>query len=147
MFPITHTGIEEPSRYHILPSDEEIDSKLKLIMSQMRPQKVIPSEELGEDANTTTTNQEKSKVLRPGSRYTCYRSEAELPNDARIFFQTSAKLVGISLNSLISVVFKTETRIRQWQEDRRRAEYHDQKFNDAIYISGEEDGFLTEDKD
>lgn len=147
MFPIGRAGAEEPSADQtMLPSEgHDIESKVKLVMSQIQAQKVIPLEELGAESDGTVADQEKDKIPRPGSRYTCYRTQAELPDSARVFYETAANLAGISVDTLVKAAFKTELMIRQWQEDKRRTEYHDEAFDDAIYISGDEDDEMQHD--
>lgn len=91
--------------------DEEfLGSMLETVTNQLRPTKVIPE-----------TDRE---VARPGSSYARYRVETDLPEKARPFYETAAKVVGISLSTLIKAVFQAEVKMDKWQEDRRRLEYY-----------------------
>lgn len=83
---------------------------LETVTSQLRPTKVIPE-----------TN---SEVARPGSSYARYRVESDLPEKARRFYETAAKVVGISLSTLVKAVLQAEVKMDKWQEDRRRLEYY-----------------------
>jgi RNA polymerase I-specific transcription initiation factor RRN7 len=70
-------------------------------------------------------------IPRPGSSYRFYRSESELPDAARAFYDAAARLSGISLHTLVRAVFQTELRLQDWQEDKRRAEYHGEHVEDS----------------
>jgi len=65
-----------------------------------------------------------SEVPRPGSFYPRYRLDTDLPETVRPFYETAAKVVGISLSTLVKTVFQTEIMMGHWQEDRRRMEYY-----------------------
>lgn len=84
-----------------------------------------------------------SDVPRPGSFYPRYRLDTDLPEMARPFYETAAKVVGISLSTLVRAVFQTEVRMGHWQEDRRRMEYHgeaiDMEYAGDEYVDGVEE--------
>jgi RNA polymerase I-specific transcription initiation factor RRN7 len=128
MFPTGRTGVEGPADARVEIDEEDIDSKLRSVISQLRPTRVVPPEE----------NLEDESILRPGSSYQFYRTESSLPETARIFYETAARLSGLSLQSLIRAVFQTELKVQQWQEDQRRAEYHGQYVDEGVPM--EEDG-------
>lgn len=132
MFPTGRTEVEgpadRPERVNI--GEEDIDSKLRTVISQLRPMKIAPREDVSDD-------EQDDSIPRPGSSYQFYRSESSLPETARVFYETAAKLSGLSLHSLIRAVFQTELKVQQWQENQRRAEYHGQHLD--------EDSPMTED--
>lgn len=80
-----------------------------------------------------------SDVPRPGSQYKRYRWESDLPEMARPFYETVAKVAGISLHTLVRAVFETEMKISRWQEDRRRREVHGEPL-DMGMSDGESEG-------
>lgn len=59
-------------------------------------------------------------VRRPGSKYRRYRQESELPETARLFYETVGKVSGFSLPTIVKAVFKTELKMGRWEERRRR---------------------------
>lgn len=62
-------------------------------------------------------------VPRPGSSYARYRQESDLPDTARVFYETAAKVMGMSLHTLVRCVSQAEFQINKWLEDQRRPEY------------------------
>lgn len=62
-------------------------------------------------------------VPRHGSSYARYRQESELPDTARVFYETAAKVTGMSLPTLVRCVSQAEVQINKWLEDQRRLEY------------------------
>ncbi|KAL4810783.1 hypothetical protein BDV18DRAFT_2260 [Aspergillus unguis] len=62
-------------------------------------------------------------VPRPGSLYTRYRQESDLPDTARAFYETAAKVVGIPLSTLVRCVSQAEIQINKWLEDQRRVKH------------------------
>ncbi|RAH83599.1 RNA polymerase I-specific transcription initiation factor Rrn7 [Aspergillus japonicus CBS 114.51] len=87
---------------------EALLSMLRTSTSQLKPTKVIT----GESIDTP----------RPGSAYARYRTEADLPETARPFFETTAKVAGISLSTLVRAVSQAEHKITRWLEEHRRVE-------------------------
>ncbi|KAL1985585.1 hypothetical protein VTN96DRAFT_7565 [Rasamsonia emersonii] len=120
MFPTGRTGVEGPAEPAVKIDEEDIDAKLRTVISQLRPAKVVSPE----DATNGDGEQDDDSIPRPGSSYRFYRTESSLPETARVFYETAARLSGLSLDSLIRAVFQTELKVQQWQEDQRRAEYH-----------------------
>lgn len=99
--------------------DEEfLNSMLETVTSQLRPTKVTP----GTD----------SEVACPGSSYARYRVETDLPEKVRPFYETAAKVVGISLSTLVKAVFQAEVKMDKWQEDRRRLEYYGEPMDTEV---------------
>ncbi len=62
------------------------------------------------------------ECLRPGSRYRHYRSSQDIPQNARLFFETVAKLVGLSIDMLVTTVFETEMKLQNWVRQQRKKE-------------------------
>ncbi|KAL2001956.1 hypothetical protein VTN02DRAFT_934 [Thermoascus thermophilus] len=109
------------------PDDEEaINEKIRTVMSELRPRRAVSTEQ--------AANLEK-EIPRPGSFYRHYRTESSLPETARPFYEAAAKVAGLSVRTLVRVVFQTELRIERWQEDRRRMEYHGE---DVGFVGGDE---------
>lgn len=55
------------------------------------------------------------KVLRAGELYKRYRTETELPTEARAFFELAASMVGIALEKLVHNVFRLEVQLERWR--------------------------------
>lgn len=112
MFPTGPTGVEnQPPATPTEADDEEfLNSMLETVTRQLKSTKAIPDTE--------------SDVARPGSSYTRYRLDTDLPERARSFYETAAKVVGISLSTLVRAVFQTEVKMGKWQEDQRRLDYY-----------------------
>ncbi|RAL09840.1 TFIIB-type zinc finger domain-containing protein [Aspergillus homomorphus CBS 101889] len=87
---------------------EALLAMLRISTSQLKSTKVIT----GESIDTP----------RPGSAYARYRTEADLPDMARPFFETTAKIAGISLSTLVRAVSQAEHKITKWLEEHRRVE-------------------------
>ncbi|KAL3478794.1 hypothetical protein BJX99DRAFT_223909 [Aspergillus californicus] len=64
-----------------------------------------------------------SDIPRPGMLYPRYRQESDLPDSARAFYETAAKVVGISTSTLVRCVCQAELHIKKWLEDQRRIEH------------------------
>ncbi|KAL2822589.1 hypothetical protein BJX63DRAFT_126648 [Aspergillus granulosus] len=62
-------------------------------------------------------------IPRPGSLYARYREESDLPDSARSFYETAAKVTGISLQTLVRCVCQAEIQINKWLEEQRRIKY------------------------
>ncbi|KAL4881218.1 hypothetical protein BJY04DRAFT_227883 [Aspergillus karnatakaensis] len=62
-------------------------------------------------------------IPRPGSQYSRYKHESDLPDSARVFYETAAKVVGVSLATLVRCVSQAEIQINKWLEEQRRVEY------------------------
>ena len=54
-----------------------------------------------------------TEVLRPGDQYKRYRTEAELPEKVRIFYQAAAELTGFSIATLVKAVFHVEVKLKR----------------------------------
>jgi RNA polymerase I-specific transcription initiation factor RRN7 len=108
MFPAGRTG-KEPVAGEIHHQDEEdedeaITKKLRSVLNKLKPRRVIP------EGNST---QFENQIPRPGTGYKSYRSEDDLPDTARTFYDAVARLAGLSLSTLVRVVALTENKIRK----------------------------------
>lgn len=83
---------------------------LRTVTQQLKPRKVI--------------TEDNSDVPRPGSSYVRYKMESDLPENARPFYETAAKVVGVSLSTLVRAVSHAEYKIMRWLEDQRRIELY-----------------------
>ncbi|KAM0108905.1 hypothetical protein ACP6JB_005426 [Aspergillus fumigatus] len=114
--------------------DEAMHAMLKTVTSQLRPRKAI--------------SDPKANVARPGTSYPRYRTESELPEMARSFYEIAAKVAGVSLSTLVRAVSQTETKISRWLDDKRRIEHHgDPTEMDVTDEAGTEDLEAMEDED
>ncbi|GLB03861.1 hypothetical protein AtubIFM57258_009108 [Aspergillus tubingensis] len=89
--------------------EEALDELIKASTSQLRSRQVIADNDL--------------ETPRPGCSYTRYRTESDLPDTARSFYETAAKVAGVSLSTLIRAVSQAENKINRWLEEQRRVEY------------------------
>lgn len=62
------------------------------------------------------------KVKRPGEEYVSHKSEEDLPELAKPFFESAAKTACTSVKTLMLAVSQTEARIKIWKSAMRRAE-------------------------
>lgn len=114
--------------------DEAMHAMLETVTSQLRPRKAI--------------SDPKANVARPGTSYPRYRTESELPEMARSFYEIAAKVAGVSLSTLVRAVSQTETKISRWLDDKRRVEHHgDPTEMDVTDEAGTEDLEAMEDED
>lgn len=132
MFPTGRMGMGTETQPNVpvpvpeLDDEEAINEKIRTVMSELRLRRAISNEQ--------AANLER-EIPRPGSFYRHYRTESSLPETAKPFYEAAAKVAGLSVRTLVKVVFQTELRIERWQEDRRRMEYH-----------GEDVGFVGRDE-
>ncbi|KAE8353148.1 RNA polymerase I-specific transcription initiation factor Rrn7 [Aspergillus coremiiformis] len=111
LFPIGPTGVDTQAAGPPEEDEKEaIGSMLKTVTQQLQPRRVIPED----DPDTP----------RPGSSYVRYKMESDLPDIARPFFETAAKVVGISLSTLVRAVAQAEYKLMRWLEDQRRIELY-----------------------
>lgn len=111
-FPIGPTASEGQAVSDSTEGDDEaMHAMLQTVTSQLKPRKAI--------------SDPKADVARPGSSYPRYRTESDLPEMARSFYETAAKVAGVSLSTLVRAVSQTETKISRWVDDKRRIEHHE----------------------
>jgi RNA polymerase I-specific transcription initiation factor RRN7 len=80
-------------------------------------------------------------VKRPGEEYESYKSEEELPELAKAFFEAAAETACTSVKNLLLAVLQTEAKIATWKRAKRRAEVTGQEFDlDAEMRSGGDGG-------
>lgn len=115
MFPAGRTGSETTS-IQTSGQDEEDDDeattkKLRSVLSKLKSRRAISDENAAKMENP---------VFRPGTSYMSYRSEDDLPETAKAFYESAAKLAGLSLATLIRVVKLTENRFQNLEEQDAR---------------------------
>jgi RNA polymerase I-specific transcription initiation factor RRN7 len=134
-FPIGPTAPEGQAGNDSTEGDDEaMHAMLQTVTSQLKPRKAI--------------SDPKADVARPGSSYPRYRTESDLPEMARSFYETAAKVAGVSLSTLIRAVSQTEIKISRWLDDKRRIEHHgDPTETDVTDEAGTEDLDAMEDED
>lgn len=79
-------------------------------------------------------------IPRPGSLYTRYRQESDLPDTARAFYETAARVVGVPLSTLVRCVSQGEIQINKWLEDQRRIKHFADRENDSMGDADEMEG-------
>ncbi|GFF43049.1 RNA polymerase I-specific transcription initiation factor rrn7 [Aspergillus udagawae] len=134
-FPIGPTAPESQAVNDSTEGDDEaMHAMLQTVTSQLKPRKAITDP--------------KADVARPGSSYPRYRTESDLPEMARSFYEAAAKVAGVSLSTLIRAVSQTEIKISRWLDDKRRIEHHgDPTETDVTDEAGTEDLDAMEDED
>lgn len=90
--------------------DEVMASMLQTVTSQIKARRAIS----GDNAH----------IPRPGTSYPRYRMESDLHETAKLFYETAAKAVGVSLPTLVRAVFQAETKISRYLEDQRRIDFY-----------------------
>ncbi|RMJ28895.1 transcription initiation factor RRN7 [Aspergillus sp. HF37] len=99
LFPTGRSGAQAQHAPQPAGADDEeeaITKMLHAVMSQLIPRKHNPRPD--------------DEIPRPGSEYRRHRSESELPDTARPFYEAVAEVAGISLGTLVRAVFQTECR-------------------------------------
>lgn len=106
MFPAGKSGQETTSieTSDQAEEDEATTNKLRSVLSKSTSRRAISDESAAQMENP---------VPRPGSRYKSYRSEADLPETARAFYESAAKMAGVSLSTLVRIVKLAENRIEK----------------------------------
>ncbi|OJD10497.1 ubiquitin-60S ribosomal protein L40 [Emergomyces pasteurianus Ep9510] len=66
---------------------------------------------------TATSVDAAANVPRPGSFYKRYRSEDQLNESARAFYEAAARVIGVSLKMVVTGVYQTESRMRVGMAD------------------------------
>ncbi|KAJ5629139.1 hypothetical protein N7528_002796 [Penicillium herquei] len=84
--------------------------------------------------------EEGKRPPRPGVWYHRYRWVATIPENARLFYEISAQLAGVDLETLVRAVTVAEWRIAHWQDEQRRADYAEFGFDS----NEEDDGMYGE---
>ncbi|KAJ9209740.1 hypothetical protein DTO166G4_8649 [Paecilomyces variotii] len=140
MFPAGRTGIEvEPQPISMTDDQDLLQKKLDTVMGALKPRKALSKEEI---------EGREDDILRPGELYQRYRSEADLPETARAFYEAASKIVGLSLHRLVRTVFETERRLDQWLDSKRRMEYHGEypetDAGTSVFGLGEEDEDMSD---
>ncbi len=113
MFPIK--AIETPT------ANEPESEQLAVLREKLQRVKVIQSSLILHQPFEEREDLEEER-LRPGSRYRHYRSSQDIPQNARLFFETVAKLVGLSIDMLVTMVFETELKLQSWVRQQRKKE-------------------------
>ncbi|PSS25675.1 hypothetical protein M430DRAFT_48107 [Amorphotheca resinae ATCC 22711] len=90
---------------------EQRENRLKQVQQGLILQKPKPVQNEEEQPET---------VNRPGELYRRYRTTAELPDNARVFYELAAANVGTSLHKLVREVFQTEVLLEGWALSERR---------------------------
>ncbi|GKZ34338.1 hypothetical protein AbraIFM66950_004568 [Aspergillus brasiliensis] len=125
-----NVGESQPTAPTPEPTEEEaLDELIKASTNQLQTRQIIPENDLD--------------TPRPGSSYTSYRTESDLPDTARPFYETAAKVAGVSLSTLITAVLQAENKINGWLEEQRRFEY----FGDSMDIEITRDSSADPDND
>ncbi|KAK5239583.1 hypothetical protein LTR16_011742, partial [Cryomyces antarcticus] len=63
---------------------------------------------------------QESTVKRPGNQYKRYRKVEDMPQSARVFFESAADIAGLSVKSLVRAVDITELRLQKWSNEERK---------------------------
>lgn len=97
------------------PGDDDdspaITEKLHKVLSKLRMRRVIT------DADASALSK---AIARPGSAYPRYRNKTQLPESAKVFYEATAKVIGVSLETMVSAVYQTENRIMHPERNRSR---------------------------
>ncbi|KAL5046279.1 hypothetical protein BDW71DRAFT_182510 [Aspergillus fruticulosus] len=83
-------------------------------------------------------------IPRPGSLYIRYRHETDLPDTARAFYETAAKITGITLSTLVRCVSQAELQITKWLENQRRVKHFAERSMGEVGDSNADEMELSE---
>jgi RNA polymerase I-specific transcription initiation factor RRN7 len=138
MFPLTRTEPEDHLKnYPSAEVEKAIDESVREVTASIRLAQIIPfgkgREEDREDDQDTDEDEDPDPNPRPGNSYEIYKTASVLPEAARKFYETAANLSGLSLDTLVAVVYRTERKLIKVQLDVRRAEFHGEEIPDDAY--------------
>ena len=128
--PFTNENPEE-----LVEAGAAIDEKLHAVQGSLKMRGVVSS-----DTEAAT----EGPIRRIGSFYKHYRSEDDLPPAGRAFYEAVARLAGVTVTTLVKVVFQTERKLHVWREQKVKKEWADdsmqasQDLMDDVVV-GEED--------
>ena len=95
-------------------TDREIlDDKLKAMQGSLKFRGVVSKEKEGKS---------KVRVERIGSSYKRYRKAEDLPPQAKTFYETAAKLIGISFSTLFTAVQQLEHKVLKYRRKQLKEE-------------------------
>lgn len=101
MFPTDRVDETPMSVEQVEDEERAISEKLRVVLSNLATRKSVAD------------NGASEKVPRPGSSYKRYRSESNLDEKSKVFYQAAAKTAGVSLKSLVLAVYRTERKVQQ----------------------------------
>ncbi|KAL4997359.1 hypothetical protein BDV10DRAFT_169956 [Aspergillus recurvatus] len=124
LFPIGSTSKENRQSAPAADDDEEeaVEAMLQNASRYLRTRHVVSESD--------------PDIPRPGSLYIRYRYESDLPDTARAFYETAAKITGISLSTLVRCVSQAELQITKWLENQRRIKHFAER---SMGVVGEPD--------
>jgi len=96
--------------------DTEHDALLQKVFKTQRALKtrgIVPKGKAGKQTKP---------VCRIGSSYKRYRRVEDLPDHAKVFYEVTAKVAGLSLPTLVMAVFRMERKLQNWREEQLRKE-------------------------
>ncbi|KAF3482967.1 uncharacterized protein GIQ15_02291 [Arthroderma uncinatum] len=99
MFPTSRVSNGEDNSQAKQSDEEAVIEKLRTVLSNLRVRRIITEEEAGRLMKP---------VPRPGSDYLRFRYVNQLPDNAKIFYDTAAKTIGVSMETLVLAVYQTE---------------------------------------
>ncbi|OKL59360.1 hypothetical protein UA08_05400 [Talaromyces atroroseus] len=122
MFPLTRAEPEDLLKmYPSAEVEEAIDDTVREVTASIRLAQIIPfGQSRGEDSEgdqDTGEEEDPDPNPRPGHSYEIYKTASALPDTARKFFEKAANLSGLSLNTLVAVVYRTERKLGKFQLD------------------------------
>ncbi|KAL8911200.1 MAG: hypothetical protein Q9171_003606 [Xanthocarpia ochracea] len=88
-------------------NDEALERKLRTVQEHLKVREIVSDRD---------ARRSRRPINRIGSYYKRYRKVDDLPNAARTFHETAAKLVAITLPSLLVAVRQVEQKLIKWRE-------------------------------
>ncbi|EQL35081.1 hypothetical protein RJZ56_007577 [Blastomyces dermatitidis] len=105
-----------------IEGDDLLTAKLHNVLGELRIRRAIsPANTAAATATADGGEQQRTQtqpsvraanVPRPGSFYKRYRFEDQLNERARAFYEAAARVIGVSLRTVVTGVYQTETRLR-----------------------------------
>lgn len=91
--------------------ENRLMDKLKVTQRNLKVRKVILEVNEGKHSGP---------VRRIGSFYKRYRQVADLPAQAKVFYEAAAGVAGVSLSTLVKAVYKMETNLHHWRDEQKK---------------------------
>jgi len=96
--------------------------RIKAVQASLRPNLVVEVDIEG------------TGILRPGEKYTRYRSVEQMPKLAKVFFEAAGRLVNLDLQDMVTAVLQVEMKLGNWAEKKRK-----EAKSDVAAVEEEED--------
>ena len=122
------TPLTNENRNEISEAETAISQKLHAVQNSLKMRGIVSTET---EAGT------ERPIRRIGSLYKHYRSEEDLPPAGRAFYEAVARLAGVTVATLVEVVFQTERKLHSWRQQQVKREWAEDSMQVPQELAGE----------